>query len=96
MGLAPMAVLPDFQRSGVGAKLIETGLQRCYGLGYKAVVVLGHPSYYPRFGFLPAAQFGIDCEYDVPEGVFMAIELCPGALADKSGTVKYHAAFGKF
>jgi putative acetyltransferase len=57
------------------------------------VVVLGHAVYYPRFGFLPSTLFGIGCEYDVPEDVFMAMELQPAALRGITGTVKYHAAF---
>ncbi len=93
MGLAPMAVTPPRQRAGIGSALVRAGLQRCRELGAGAVVVLGHPSYYPRFGFSPAARFGIGCEYDVPAEAFMAIELCPGALHGASGTVKYHTAF---
>ena len=58
-----------------------------------AYVVLGHPDYYPRFGFSTASQFGIDSEYEVPDEVFMALELEPDALSGKTGRVKYHAAF---
>ncbi len=94
MGLAPMAVTRERQRKGVGSALVRAGLAQCRHLGYTAVVVLGHPEYYPRFGFLPSSRFGIDCEYDVPEEVFMATELHPDALSGKTGRVKYHAAFG--
>ena len=93
MGLAPMAVAPKFQRSGIGSALVSSGLEQCKQLDFGAVVVLGHPSYYPRFGFSVAAHFGIGCEYDVPEEVFMVVELQIGYLRDASGTVKYHAAF---
>jgi putative acetyltransferase len=93
MGLAPMAVLPAHQRKGVGSALVRTGLQRCRALGVGAVVVLGHPGYYPRFGFQPSVPFGIASEYDAPPEAFMVLELQPGYLAGASGTVKFHAAF---
>jgi putative acetyltransferase len=93
MGLAPMAVLPAHQRLGIGSALVRAGLEACRGLGYGAVVVLGHPEYYPRFGFIPAARFGISCEYDVPEEAFMVVEIQTGYLEGASGTIRYHAAF---
>jgi putative acetyltransferase len=93
VGLAPMAVRPGHQNSGIGSALVRAGLDQCRKLGCIAVVVLGHPEYYPRFGFSPASRFGIDSEYEVPEEVFMAMELQPGSLAEKTGRVKYHAAF---
>jgi putative acetyltransferase len=94
MGLAPMAVAPGHQRKGIGSALVRAGLEQCRQLGCGAVVVLGHPEYYPRFGFLPSARFGIGCEYEVPEDVFMVLELQPRFLHGASGIVKYHAAFG--
>jgi putative acetyltransferase len=93
MGLAPMAVAPKHQRQGIGSALVRAGLEQCRELGFVAVVVLGHAAYYPRFGFSPSTRFGIGCEYDVPEDVFMAMELQPAALRGITGTVKYHAAF---
>src|SRR5215510_9426273 len=93
MGLAPMAVAPARQRQGIGSALIREGLERCRRLGYQAVVVLGHADYYPRFGFTRASRFGIRCEYDVPDDVFMLLELEKGALKGKSGPVRYHPAF---
>jgi putative acetyltransferase len=93
MGLAPMAVLPAHQRRGIGSALVRAGLDECKKLGFDAAVVLGHADYYPRFGFVPSTRFGIGCEYDVPEDVFMAMELRPGALQSVSGTIKYHPAF---
>ncbi len=93
MGLAPMAVVPAHQREGIGSALVRAGLERCKEMGFSAVVVLGHPEYYPRFGFLRAARFGLRCEYGAPEEAFMAMELETGALDDKRGVVKYHAAF---
>ncbi len=93
MGLAPMAVIPSCQRNGIGSALVRAGLDQCRQLGYGAVVVLGHPEYYPRFGFTPAGQFGLRSEYDVPEEVFVALELDAGFLSGASGTVKYDPAF---
>ena len=93
MGLAPMAVAPKHQQKGVGSALVKTGLEQCRQLGFDAVVVLGHPAYYPRFGFVPSSRFGIDSEYDVPEEAFMAIELKPESLNGMTGRVKYHVAF---
>lgn len=93
MGLAPMAVAPEHQRKGVGSALVRAGLERCKQLGFGAAVVLGHAGYYPRFGFSPATHFGIGCEYEAPEEAFMAVELQPGYLQGKSGTVRYHSAF---
>ena len=93
MGLAPLAVLPEHQGKGIGSALVKTGLQRCRKLGFGAVVVLGHAEYYPRFGFLPSRHFGIGSEYEVPQEVFMVVELESGFLGGVSGRIKYHAAF---
>ena len=93
MGLAPMSVLPAHQRGGIGSALVRAGLTRCKELGCDAIVVLGHPEYYPRFGFVPASCFGLSSEYDVPDDVFMALELEPGILRGHSGVIRYDAAF---
>jgi putative acetyltransferase len=93
MGLAPMAVIPARQRQGIGTDLIGEGLRRCRQQGIRAAVVLGHADYYPRFGFTPASRFNLRSEYDVPDDVFMAIELDAGALRGKSGVIRYHPAF---
>ena len=94
IGLAPMAVIPARQRQGVGSALVREGLERCRDLGFEAVVVLGHPNYYPRFGFMPASCFNIRCEYDVADEFFMAMELTRGGLKGKSGTIRYNPVFG--
>lgn len=93
MGLAPMAVAPEHQRKGIGSSLVRAGLNQCKQLGFGAVVVLGHPAYDPRFGFLSSARFGIGCECEVPEEVFMVVELQAAFLEGASGKVKYHSAF---
>ena len=92
-GLAPMAVVPDYQRKGIGSALVRQGLVRCKDLGFCAVVVVGHAEYYPRFGFVPADRYGLRCEYDVPADVFMVAELEAGALNGASGLVRYDGAF---
>lgn len=93
MGLAPMAVRPDHQRQGIGTALVEAGLNRCRETQVGAVVVLGHPDYYPRFGFLKSSSFDIKSEYDVPAEAFMVLELQAGYLDGHSGTVRYHDEF---
>lgn len=93
MGLAPMAVLPAYQRQGVGTELMREGLRLCQQMGSKAVVVLGHPEYYPRFGFKPAKEYGLYSEYDFASEAFMVVELTPKGLDGKSGLVRYHPVF---
>lgn len=93
MGLGPMSVLPSCQGRGIGSALVRAGLQECREKGIGAVVVLGHPWFYPRFGFMPSTRYGINSEYDVSEDVFMLIELQPGYLGNVGGTIIYHPAF---
>lgn len=88
-----MAVLPECQRQGIGSLLVREGLRECQRIGHEIVVVLGHPEYYPRFGFVPASSKGLRSEYDVPDEVFMVAELTPGALKGRTGLVKYHPEF---
>ena len=89
LALGPMAVLPESQRSGIGSRLVEEGLKECLRLGFRLVFVLGHPDYYPRFGFVPASLKKFKCVYDVPDEVFMVLELSPGAPSGRSGLVRY-------
>lgn len=93
MGLGPMAILPTYQRQGIGSALVWEGLKRCTDSGFGAVVVLGHPGFYPRFGFMPGSRFGLSSGYDVPDDVFMAVELQPGYLQGVSGRIYYDEAF---
>jgi len=94
-GLAPLAIIPNRQNQRIGSMLVEHGLRRCREEGHKYVVVLGHPGYYPRFGFVPASRFGIKSEYDVADEVFMVMELREGALRGCAGVVKYQPEFNE-
>ncbi len=93
LGLAPMAVRPEFQKSGIGGQLIKQGLKVAAELGFKSVIVLGHKHYYPKFGFEPAEKWNIKAPFDVPSDVFMAIELVKDGLKNVSGTVIYPKEF---
>ena len=79
-GLAPMAVLPEYQNKGIGSALVEKGLELCKEENYQAVAVLGHPNYYPKFGFVPSTRFDLISEYGVPKEVFMVKELVSNSL----------------
>jgi putative acetyltransferase len=92
-GLAPMAVLPEFQRRGIGSALVNAGLDSCRAAGYDLAVVLGHPDFYPRFGFVVAADHQLSCEYPAPREAFMVIELRPGAFRRARGLVRYRPEF---
>lgn len=94
VGLAPLAVLPQCQRRGIGSGLVRRGLAECRAAGHECAVVLGEPDYYRRFGFETAARHGVRCEFDVPEEAFMMLALRPGALADLGGVARYEPEFG--
>ena len=89
LALAPMAVRPEFQKSGIGEQLIRRGFEVAKELGFKSVIVLGHEHYYPRFGFESADKWNIKAPFEVPSNVFMAIELEKNGLKNISGTVIY-------
>lgn len=93
IALAPMAVIPEFQRQGVGSELINRGMEKVKELGFNSIIVLGHKDYYPKFGFKRASKWNIKCSFEVLDEVFMAIELTDGALEGKAGTVKYPDEF---
>jgi putative acetyltransferase len=93
LGLAPMSVLPSLQNIGIGSLLVIEGLKKCKELGYKHIAVLGHPNFYPRFGFQKSKGFHIESPFPVPEEVFMVIELEEGSLKGISGKVNYPPAF---
>jgi putative acetyltransferase len=95
LGLAPVAVVPAHQRRGVGSALIGEGLAVCRREGYPFVVLLGHPGYYPRFGFRRASELGLTNEYKADEA-FMVLELRPGSLPREGGLVRYGPEFREF
>jgi len=93
LALAPVAVRPDCQRQGIGATPIHWALAECKRMGHGLIIVLGHSEYYPRFGFVPARKFGIECPFSAPSEAFMVAELLPGALNGCRGTVRYRPEF---
>jgi putative acetyltransferase len=93
IGLGPMAVLPPYQRKTIGSQLVRIGLEQCRQAGHEIVVVVGHPDFYGRFGFVPTKHRGLHCEFDVPDDVFMVMELRQDALAGRGGLVKYQPEF---
>jgi putative acetyltransferase len=93
LALAPLAVLPQFQNRGIGSQLVREGLKQCQFLGYRIVIVLGHPNFYTRFGFAPAINKGLRSPFPVPDEAFMVLELVPGALTGISGMVQYSSPF---
>ena len=94
MGLAPMAVLPEYQRQGIGSQLVESGLEILREDACPFVIVLGHPQYYPRFGFTPAAGHGVECQWpDVPPEAFMILVLDEPVMRGVSGVARYRNEF---
>jgi putative acetyltransferase len=91
--LGPMAVLPERQRQGIGSKLIEAGNQKLKNAGCPFIIVVGHADYYPRFGFRPASEHGIKCQWDVPDDVFMLLILDQAKMEGVSGLAKYRDEF---
>jgi putative acetyltransferase len=93
MSLAPMAVLPEFQNQGAGSALVRGGLEECQRQGHEILIVLGHPNFYPRFGFSPARPQGIEPPFHAPDEAWMVLALQPSALEGVHGMVKYLPAF---
>lgn len=92
-GLGPIAVLPENQRQGIGKALLKTSLEQCRARGVAAVVLLGHSSYYPKFGFEPAAAYGLSFKGEFSGDAFMVLELIEGVRFSLSGAVYYVPAF---
>jgi putative acetyltransferase len=99
LALAPVAVLPAYQKRGAGSAVTRAALAAAAERGERLVVVLGHPEYYPRFGFVPASRFGIRASFEVPDEALMALFLDDGSAAGPgaavpSGTIRYAPPFG--
>jgi len=94
MGLAPMAVLPEFQRQGVGSELVQAGIEILGKSKCRFIIVLGHPEYYPRFGFEPASRYRIRSQWEgVPDNAFMILWLDKTGINHVSGVAKYRDEF---
>lgn len=91
--LAPLAVLPEYQRKGICSQLVKAGIEKCSIIGNDLVFVVGHPEYYPRFGFIQAKGKGFVCEFKVPDEAWMVFELGDKISPDKSRIVYFHPEF---
>jgi putative acetyltransferase len=89
LALGPMAVVPERQRAGVGSALVEAGISAARETDYALIVVVGHPEYYPRFGFGPARAHGLECPWPVPDEAWMALPLLAAAEGGEGGLVVY-------
>ena len=96
LGLGPLAVLPQFQRQGIGSVLIRKAIDQAGADGWQAMVVLGDPEYFARFSFAPCSRYGLSSEFRVPAESFLVLELQPGALEGLQGVVRYHPEFSGF
>jgi putative acetyltransferase len=92
VGLGPIAVIESNRRQGVGARLVERGLDECRKAGHGWAVVLGDPAYYARFGFQTASAFGFSDEFHGGDA-FQALEIIPGTMPSEAGLVRYAAEF---
>jgi predicted N-acetyltransferase YhbS len=90
-----MAVISEYQKKGIGSKLVAKGLEKAKELGFNSIIVLGYKDYYPKFGFQRASRWDIKCPFEVPDEVFMAIELTEKALNGKPGIVQYPDEFNE-
>lgn len=91
--LAPLAVRSEYQNKGVGSLLMKELEKRAVNLNYRFISILGHPSYYPKFGYAAASKYDVFPPFEVPDDAFMIKPLFEGALNDISGTIKYSEAF---
>ena len=91
--LGPMAVLPEHQRQRIGSKLVDAGNRKLKEAGVPFIIVVGHPNFYPRFGFKPASALAMKCEWDVPDDVCMLLLLDEVKMMGVSGLVKYRHEF---
>jgi putative acetyltransferase len=96
MGLAPMAVLPEYQRKGIGSKLVRSGMDILEKNSCPFIIVLGHPHYYPRLGFETASKYGVRCQWEgVPDEAFMILWLDKSKSNNVSGIARYREEFAE-
>ena len=88
-----MAVIPKYQKKGIGGKLIAAGLKKAKEFRFRSIVVLGHPNYYQKFGFTKASDWNIKVPFDAPDEAFMALEIDKGELHNKAGIIEYPPEF---
>ena len=93
LALAPLSVLPEYQKCGIGKGLMNKAIEVARKLGYKSIVVLGHENYYPKFGFKKASIYGIKAPFEVPDEAYMILELTLNSLDGVNGVVEYSKAF---
>lgn len=94
LGLAPMSVLPEFQRRGIGSRLIEAGYEAVTGSSHEFVIVIGHSEYYSKFGFVPASSDNVTCEFEgIPDEVFLIRWFRNPPTTGSQGVAKYHPVF---
>jgi putative acetyltransferase len=96
VSLAPIAVLPDCQKKGIGSKLIREGIKACKSKSFKAIIVIGHPEYYPKFGFTQAREKGLESSIPVPDEAFKVLELVTGSLEGTEGKIIFASEFDEF
>jgi putative acetyltransferase len=94
MILAPIAVLPEFQKKGIGAKLIKKGAEEVKSKNYSIIILFGHPEYYPKFGFAPASRYGLKSKIEAPDEVFMALNFSDKNW--KNSLIKFRPEFDIF
>lgn len=95
LALAPVSVIPEYQGEGIGSQLIHHALKKAKAIGYHSVIVLGHKDYYPKFGFKQARLWNIRAPFEIPDEVFMVLELTENSLKNVQGVVIYSEAFSE-
>ena len=95
MALGPMAVLPEYQRQGIGSELVRTGIEKLKKRQCPFIIVLGHAEYYPRFGFEPASRYGIRSEWEVPDDAFMILVIGEFEMRGGEALAKYRPEFAE-
>jgi len=89
LSLAPIAVHPHYQNKGIGSQLVRKGIEVAKDCGFDAIIVVGHPTYYPRFGFKKASIYEIKCPFEVPDEAFLALEIKENILKNCKGTIEF-------